>query len=84
MTTALSKNRSRNADAQTPSDWRHVNLVEDFDGWRLTVGLTDSFVGFQTCAAAKIPKASELTFAEAIDYGMKLERWLQSQEKLWR
>jgi hypothetical protein len=72
---------SRNAESVTPSDWRHVNIVEEFDGYKLTVGVTDSFVGFQTCAAAKIAKASELTVLEVLEFGKRLELWLRDQEK---
>lgn len=73
--------RSRNAESVTPTDWHHVNIVEDFDGYKLTVGLFDSFVGFQTCASAKITKASELTVLEALEFGKRLELWLRDQEK---
>lgn len=74
-------NRSRQSVPETPAQWRHVNIVEDFGDYRLTTGITDSLIGRQTCAAAKIPKAQELTLPEALEFGAKLETWLGLQEK---
>lgn len=77
----LPKNRSRNADTKTPAHWQHVNIVEDFDDYKLTSGIFDSFIGELTCKAAKIPKAEGLTLQEALEYGGRLEAWLSKQEK---
>lgn len=77
----LSKHRSRNANAQTPAHWQHVNLIDDFGDYRLTTGIFDSLIGELTCKAVGIPRAQGLTLFEALEYGEKLEKWLQRQDK---
>lgn len=78
----MSKNRSRNAIPETPEDWRQCQILNDGFKFKLTVGIFDSLAGFQTCDAAGIESAENLTIFQALASGAKLEAWLQRQEKV--
>lgn len=78
------KEHSRNALPQTPDSWQQVNLCampnEAAGTYALSVGIFDSYVGMESCKAAGIPRAWNLTLQEALDYGKRLDAWLTTQE----
>lgn len=77
--------RSKQAISQTPAGWKHVNIIEQPPGGRsvitfkLTTGVFDSLIGWQTCKAAGIEKSDGLKFSEALTAGAILEKWLEKQ-----